>query len=197
MDNATQTNTREGDLQVIANEDLTGKEGCLAVLVEDTNVLEAKLPDAVTELALFIITEAATAGEVATLRPLCGNRNCRAELEGTCNPGDVLKLQAINGANDGKVCTLGSTPGQYFSPGVAEEEGVDGQLVRFRPFPRMVNIKSAHQANTAAAAGACAGGATPTATQVDAAIATAVAPLVTSINAILAALEVQEVLASS
>lgn len=44
-------------------------------------------------------------------------------------------------------------------------------------------------ANTAAAAAACAGGSTPSASQVDTAVATAVAPLVTSINAILAAIQ--------
>jgi len=147
-----QSNTQEGAISVIANEALTGLEGYLAVLTEDTNVLEAKLPDTVTDLALFVIVEGAAAGSYAELMPLEPGRNVRVELEGTCNPGDILRLYTPDGSNDGKVCAIGATAGLYFSPGVAEEEGVDGQLVLMRPMPRLVSVTSAHVADPASAA---------------------------------------------
>jgi hypothetical protein len=147
-----QSNTQIGPISVIANEALTGKEGYLAVLVEDTNVLEAKLPDTVLELALFVITEGAAAGAYAELMPLEPGKNIRMKLKGTCNPGDVLKLYTPDGTHDGKVAAIGSTAGIYFSPGVAEEEGVDGQLLLVRPMPRLVSVNSAHVADPASAA---------------------------------------------
>lgn len=148
-----QSNTRRGSISVIANEDLTGLEGHLAVLVEDTNVLEAKLPDTVKDLALFVIEEGVAAGSYATLLPLEPGQNMRLKLEGTCNPGDVLVLHTPDGdADDGKVAAIGSEAGVYFSPGIAEEEGVDGQLVLVRPCPRIVNVSSAHIADPASAA---------------------------------------------
>ena len=52
-----QSNTEEGAISVIANEALTDKEGLLAVLAEDTNVLEAKLPDTAIKLGLGLELE--------------------------------------------------------------------------------------------------------------------------------------------
>lgn len=147
-----QSNTQKGSIQVIANEALTGLEGYLAVLTEDTNVLEAKLPDTVTDLALFVIEEGAAAAAYASLLPLEPGRNFRLKLKGTCNPGDVLKLYTPDGTHDGKVAAIGATAGIYFSPGVAEEEGVDGQLVLVRAMPRLVSVASAHVADPASAA---------------------------------------------
>jgi hypothetical protein len=148
----TQTNVKIGDIEVIANESLVGKEGLLAVLVEDTNVLEARLPDTVLELALFVIIEGAAAGSYATLRPLVPGQQVRIRINGTANPGDVLKLAAINATDDGKVATLGTTEGVYFSPGVVHEECVDEQLALVDPLPRLVNYVSAHVADPASAA---------------------------------------------
>jgi hypothetical protein len=59
-------------------------------------------------------------------------------LKGTCNPGDALVLAAIAGSDAGKVRVDPGTTGTYYSPGIAEEAGVDGQHVKVRPLPRII-----------------------------------------------------------
>ena len=55
-------------------------------------------------------------------------------LKGTCNPGDVLVLADVATAADkGKVRTLPTAAGTYRGLGIAEQVGVDGQLVLVRP----------------------------------------------------------------
>jgi len=147
-----QTNTQVGDIQVIASESLVGKEGFLAVLINSSNVLNCRLPDTVIELAMFVIIEGAALGSPATLRPLSIDREVRVRLNGTVVPGALLKLDAINGTDDGKCCTIGTVAGQYFSPGIAEEVGADEQWLKIRCLPRLVNVASAHVGDPAAAA---------------------------------------------
>jgi hypothetical protein len=58
----------------------------------------------------------------------------RAVLKGTCNPGDVLVLADTGTTADkGKVRTLPASAGTYRGLTIAEEKGVDGQLVLCRP----------------------------------------------------------------
>ena len=134
MSTSTQSNTREGDLPVLAGEDLTGMEGRLVRVANDSGVLKAYLPDDVADRVLFVLTEGAEAGEYATLRPLSPHRNVRVRINGSCNPGDRLTLAAIDGTNDGKCASLeGAAADTYFYWGVAEEAGQDEQLVLARP----------------------------------------------------------------
>ncbi|MBT7300264.1 MAG: hypothetical protein HN849_12160, partial [Victivallales bacterium] len=135
-----QSNTQFGPVQVIAGDALTGLEGYLVFVTNSSGTAKAYLPNAVTDEALYVVLEGAAAGSYASLQPLANAQQARAELNGTVAIGARLKLETPDGTEDGKVATIGSTAGVYFSPGIALETGVDGQLVLFRPDPRMVTI---------------------------------------------------------
>mgnify|MGYP003608276892 FL=1 len=132
----SQTNVRTGDLPVTAGEDLTGKEDRLVKVANDSGQLVAKLPEANSDLALFVLIEGAEADKTAALRPLSADRNVRLPLKGTCNPGDTLVLADVGTAADkGKVRVLPGAAGTYRGLAIAEEAGVEGQLVLARPAP--------------------------------------------------------------
>ena len=130
----SQTNVRTGDLPVTAGEDLTGKEDRLVKLANDSGATVAKLPEANSDLALFVLIEGAEADKTASLRPLNADRNVRLPLKGTCNPGDTLVLADVGTAADkGKGRALPAAAGTYRGLAIAEQAGVDGQLVLARP----------------------------------------------------------------
>ena len=132
----SQTNTRSGDIPVTAGEDLSGKEDRLVKLANDSGQTVAKLPEANSDLALFVLIEGAEADKTAALRPLSADRNVRLPLKGTCNPGDTLVLADVGTAADkGKVRVLPGAAGTYRGLAIAEEAGVEGQLVLARPAP--------------------------------------------------------------
>lgn len=132
----SQTNTRQGDIPVQAGEDLTGKAGRLVKLANSSGTAVVLLPTANTDLALFVLVDENVSGKTATIRPLTPDRNVRAYLKGTCSPGDILVLADTGTAADkGKVRALPATPGTYRGLLLAEEAGVDGQLVLGRPAP--------------------------------------------------------------
>ena len=130
----SQSNTRVGDIRVAAGEDLTGKEGLLVKMTHDSGVPELKLPAANTDYALYVVIEGVADTVTASVRPLEAGRNLRLRLNGTCNPGDVLVLADVGTAADiGKVRTLPAAAGTYRALAIAEEAGVDEQLVLCRP----------------------------------------------------------------
>jgi hypothetical protein len=129
----SQSNTRVGDIRVLAGEALTGKEGYLVKMTHDTGVAEVKLPAAITDYALYAVIEGGADAALVTVRPTHADRNVRLKLKGTCNPGDVLVLAAIAGSDAGMVRVLPTAGGTYRGLAVAEEAGVDGQLVLCRP----------------------------------------------------------------
>lgn len=133
MTMASQSNTVVGDLVIAAGEDLTGMEGRLVKVGSDSGVPVALLPEDVSDLALFVLTEGGEEGDPAVLRPLSPERNVRVRLNGTCAPGDVLVLEAIAGVNIGKVRKLPTAAGTYRGLAIAEETGADEQLVLARP----------------------------------------------------------------
>jgi len=53
----SQSNTRVGDIRVLAGESLTSKEGYLVKLTHDTGVPEVKLPAAITDYAVYAVIE--------------------------------------------------------------------------------------------------------------------------------------------
>ena len=131
---SNQSNTRIGKFPVLAGEDLTGKEGCLVELTHDTGVPEVKLPAADTAVTPYILDEGAADAALVQVIPLEQNRNVRIPLKGTCNPGDQLVLADTGTAADkGKVRVLPATGGTYRVIAIAEEKGVDGQLLLCRP----------------------------------------------------------------
>ena len=130
----TQTNIKRGDFQVLAGEDLTGKQDLLVKLTHDTGVPEVKLPAANTDYALYLLIEGAADAAHVSVRPLEPAQTVRITLKGTCNPGDVLVLADVGTAADkGKVRALPASAGTYRGLALAEEAGVDGQTVLCRP----------------------------------------------------------------
>ena len=133
---SNQSNTRIGKFPVLAGEDLTGKEGCLVELTHDTGVPEVKLPASNTAITPYILDEDAADPPLVQVIPLEGSRNVRIPLKGTCNPGDQLVLADTGTAADkGKVRVLPASAGTYRVIAIAEEKGVDGQLLLCRPCP--------------------------------------------------------------
>jgi hypothetical protein len=154
--NPDQSNTKPGDIAAIAAEALPARSR-LVVLVDDTGVPEVRLPNAVTDLALYLLHETGAAGDEVGIEAIQPGHNFKVKLEGTCEAGEILVLADPTGdsGNDaGMVQDLPTAAGVYFSPGIAEEAGVDGQLVTVRPFPRMITVGTAFTgatpANTAA-----------------------------------------------
>ena len=104
------------------------------VLTHDSGVPEVKLPSENADLALYLLVDENTEAALVAVRPLEAGRNVRAVLKGTCNPGDVIVLADTGTAADkGKVRALPAEAGTYRGMGIAEEKGVDGQAVLFRP----------------------------------------------------------------
>ncbi len=132
--NADQSNTRIGAFPVLAGEDLTGMRSRLGVLTHDAGVPEVKLPAANTADALYLIDDEAVDGQRTSVEFLNPMRNYRVPLKGACNPGDRLVLADVGTAADkGKVRALPAAAGTYRVIAIAEEKGVDGQLVLLRP----------------------------------------------------------------
>lgn len=130
----SQSNTRVGDVPVLAGEDLTGMEGRLVKLTHDSGVAEVLLPTANTDYALYVLLEDGADAANVSVRPIETGRNVRLRLNGTCNPGDVLVLADVGTAADrGKVRVLPEDAGTYRGLAIAEEAGIDEQLVLARP----------------------------------------------------------------
>ena len=132
----SQSDTRAGTFRVLAGEDLTGKKGRLAVLTHDAGVPEVKLPAENGAYAFYLVDDDGADAEYVDVEPLEAGRNVRAVLKGACNPGDALVLADVGTAADkGKVRAIPTAAGTYRVLAVAEEKGVDGQLVLCRPVP--------------------------------------------------------------
>lgn len=129
----SQSNTQAGQIVLNSSEDLQGKEGLLAVIINTSNVAELALPSDVSDLALFVITDGGDKDKNTAALPLSPDRNVRLKLNGTCVPGDVLVLADIDGTHDGMVKALPADSGTYRGIAIAEEVGADGQLVKARP----------------------------------------------------------------
>lgn len=128
--NVTQTDTKVGQLPLICGEDLTGKEGLLGKLTT-TGVL---LPTAITDITPYIVV----GGEVITVegqfKPLTNNENARVFAKGAGSKGASLVLaNPATPADKGKVRALPVASGTYRVLAIAEEDFVDGQLVKLRP----------------------------------------------------------------
>ena len=130
-----QTDTRGGLIRVLAGADLSEKLGYLVKMTHDTGVPEVALPAAVADLAVYLVDDGNVDAGLVSVEPLTGERNVRIKLKGTCNPGDVLTLADPSTAADaGKVRALPTAAGTYRGIAIAEEKGVDGQLVLCRPY---------------------------------------------------------------
>jgi hypothetical protein len=133
---ANQSNTREGLFPIVAAMALAGLSDLLVLLGEDG----VELPSGRAALTPFLLLEGAAEGADATVLPLTIGENVRIRAKGTGSKGDVLVLAApgVGNADAGKVAAYNDETGVLFSPGIAEEDFVDGQLVLTRPLPRYV-----------------------------------------------------------
>ena len=129
----SQSNTQAGQIVLNSSEDLTSKEGYLVKIINTSNVPEWALPDAESDLALFVVTDGDKKNKNSAALPLSPDRNIRLKLSGTCVPGDVLVLASIDGKKDGMVKVLPAVGGTYRGIAIAEEVGADTQLVKARP----------------------------------------------------------------
>jgi hypothetical protein len=153
----SQTNTQPDERVFNSAVALTGLEGRLVKLADGGSIPEVDLPGAVTDLALLIVTEGGALDQPSEVISLLTEGNRRVRLNGTVAAGIPVVLcdpTASGGANAGKVETLPSVAGRYFSPGIAEEDGVDEQLVRIRPLPRIITVAAAFTGATPAATAA-------------------------------------------
>lgn len=151
----TQSNTQQGAKPFNSGEALTGKEGYLAVLVDGGSIADLLLPTAVSQLALFIIDEGGAEDADSAVIPLVTGEERRVKANGTGSAGAILVLEDPGTpANKGKVRTIPATEGVYFSPGIAQEDFVDEQLVNMRVLPRLVFVGTAFTAATPAATAA-------------------------------------------
>jgi len=141
--NPTQSDTKAGAISVFASSDLTGLEGYLVKLVSNGGVTSAALPVSQRDIALFLVDDGGPAGNVISIEAP-SSTNFRVKAKGGGTTGAVLVLaDPATAADAGKVIAVPATAGRYFSPGVAEEDFADGQLVLVRPFPRIVTVASA------------------------------------------------------
>lgn len=131
---SSQSNTQSGNVVFVAGEDLTGKEGYLAEIRNASGVANINLPDAITDLALYVIDDGSESGGNVSVAPFEPSRNRRVRLKGTCVPGDQLVLaDPTTAADKGKLRKIPAATGTYRVLAIAEESGVDGQLVLTRP----------------------------------------------------------------
>ena len=109
-----QSDTRVGAFRVPAGQDLTGMEGRLVVLTNDSGVPEVKLPAANSDVPLYVATEGGKDASLVTVAPLEAGKNFRVALKGTCNPGDKLVLADVaTPADAGKVRLQPTAAGTY------------------------------------------------------------------------------------
>jgi len=127
----TQSNTQTGPIVVATTADLTGKEGYLCKPVNNGGKLAVALPAAATDHCPYLILRVNSAVEVEVV-PFTPDKNHRVRLNGVVNPGGTLVL--ATGGDAGKV-VAGAT-GEIVA--LAEEIGVDEQLLLVRPFRKTV-----------------------------------------------------------
>jgi hypothetical protein len=133
--NATQTNTRVGDIALVSAADLTGYEARL-VVPGSTGV---NLPTTVDACAPLLVVEVESTTRVVC-RPMEPGRNVRIVAKSTGSKGDKLVLALIAGTDAGKVRKLPTAAGRYQVVAIAEEDFVDGQHVLCRPFSETVYV---------------------------------------------------------
>lgn len=130
--NPDQSNTTQGVRPGIAGEDLTGKRSRLLVLTNSGGKPVFTLPTANNAPAIYLCQDEGASGEPISVEAIHG-KQVRIPLKGTCNPGDTLVLADVSDVADkGKLRALPAAAGTYRPMFIAEEAGVDGQLVLCR-----------------------------------------------------------------
>lgn len=153
--NAIQSDCQPDVRLLNSGADLTGMEGRLVVMQDGGSRAEVILPASQSALALFIVLAGEVEDKKSKLQSLLMPGNARILANGTGSAGAILVLaDPSTPADKGKVITIPATEGVYFSPGIAEEDWVDEQHVKVRPFPRLVHVGAAFTVATPAATAA-------------------------------------------
>lgn len=136
----TQSNTQRGNRPYNSGESLVGMEGRLVKLVDGGSIAELLLPQAVTDICLFVVGDGNGLDTDSDVIPLVPGEEVRIRCQGVAAAGDIAVLETIAGANIGKICTLPAVAGVYFSPGSFAEDAVDEQLAKINPLPRIIVV---------------------------------------------------------
>jgi len=132
-----QSNVKQGPIQVLAGEDLSGLEGYLVELYNNSGVAAARVPQSVDTQPLYVLDDDGDEGEHVTLIPLDPGQQFRIKMEGTGSVGDIVVLADTSVAADrGMVRALPADAGTYRGLGWLEEAAVDGQLALCRILPQ-------------------------------------------------------------
>jgi hypothetical protein len=134
----SQSNTKEGDLLIAANEDLSLLADVLVAPYNNSGQLVVTRPAANNDPAIYLLIYGAVQGSPATVRPMDPSRSVRIVAKGTGNPGDLLVLAdgVSVPADKGKIrskSALTAGSGTYRVVAIAEEAFVDSQLAKVRP----------------------------------------------------------------
>lgn len=137
MTSALQTNTQTGDVAFIANGAIT--EGYLVKISSPSSAGAARviLPTDVADVTPFVALNTAADTEVVYCRPLNAKDSVRVYSDGAIVGGVAVYLSGTFGK---VVTSTGAGSDTYWSPGIAEETSVDGQLVRIRPCGRTIVV---------------------------------------------------------
>ena len=130
--NPGQTNTRKGDITLVAAVNLTGCENLLWKIVNTNGQPQFALPTAQTDIAPYVGASGDVAGNLVAAEAPSTNENARIVLDLTCNPGDKL---ALSPNIFGRVYAPQTGAGAQLVLYIAEEAGVAGQTVLVRPIP--------------------------------------------------------------
>ena len=134
--NGSQSNTKRGDITLLASVDLTGKENYLLKIVNSGGVPKFALPTAVTDLAVYVCGSGDVAGNEVAAESPSGGENCRVLVNAAVVPGDLL---CIDPNAYGKLYVPAGSSGATNVLFIAEESAGAGGLCLVRcvgPMPK-------------------------------------------------------------
>jgi len=121
--NPIQSDTRSGDITLTAGVNLTGYEGYLWKIINNTGVANFALPTATADYAYYVGASGDIAGNPVAAEAPGLDGNCRIAFVGSCNPGDPLSL---NPGLFGSLYKPASGAGTVYYDWIAEEAGSGG-----------------------------------------------------------------------
>jgi hypothetical protein len=121
--NPTQSDTKVGDITLVASVNLTGLEGYLWKIVNNNGVANFALPTSVADYAYYVGASGDVAGNTTAAESPDVGENCRIAFSGACNPGDPLSL---NPNQYGQLYKPAAGAGVIFYDWIAEEAGLGG-----------------------------------------------------------------------
>ena len=132
----SQSNTQQGQIVLPANTNLKGKEGLICQITKNATTGAPSFHISAHQdyiRPMFVITDGDEQGKSTAAMPISPDRSIRVKLTGTCEAGDIIVTAPV-GSTGGQVRKMPTSGSHTFAiVGVAEEDGVSGQLVKIRP----------------------------------------------------------------